>query len=259
MAAERDLFEEKLSRFRQLHERRLLVIPNAWDAASARSFERAGFEAIATTSGGVAAVLGYADHEQAPAEEMFHAATRMSRAVAVPVTADLEAGYGLPPVELARGAIASGVVGVNLEDTDHRGGVLMDPHRQAERLKAFRAAAKAEGADLFLNARVDVFLRRGGDPDEQLADGIRRARLYAEAGADCVYPLGIAGEDAITAFVRAVDVLVNVRAADTVPPLARLAEIGVRRVTYATRLARRVFAVTDELAAELRASVPNGS
>jgi 2-methylisocitrate lyase-like PEP mutase family enzyme len=255
VSAERDLLVRKASDFRDLHRGRLLVIPNAWDAASARSFEGVGFSAIATTSGGIAAVLGYGDHEQAPVEEMLNAVLRISRAVAVPVTADLEAGYGFPPAELARRAIAVGVVGVNLEDTDHRRGVLVEPHQQAERLAAFRDAARAEGVDLFLNARVDVFLR-GGAPDAQLAEAVRRARLYAEAGADCVYPLGIEGDEPIAAFVRAVGIPVNVRAADGVPPLARLAELGVRRVTYATRLARRVFAMTDALAAEIRASIP---
>ena len=247
---------KRASQFRELHRGRLLVIPNAWDAASARSFERAGFAAIATTSGGVAAVLGYGDHEQAPADEMLDAVLRISRAVTVPVTADHEAGYGLAADELVRRAIAIGAVGVNIEDTDHRGGVLREAHQQAERLAAFRAATRAEGVDVFLNARVDVFLNKSGRPDAQLADAIRRALLYAEAGADCVYPLGIAGDEPIAEFVRAVALPVNVRAADTVPPLQRLAEIGVRRVTYATRLARRVFAMTDALAAEIHASLP---
>lgn len=254
-----DPFVQKARAFRELHRGpAIVVLPNAWDAVSAKAFERAGFAAIATTSGGVAMSLGYEDHEQAPRAEMIAAVSRIARAVGVPVTADLEAGYGLSPADIAHEAIAAGAVGVNLEDTDHRRGLLVDADRQAEVLAAFKRAARSQGADVFLNARVDVFLRRAGTPDEQLADGIRRARLYAEAGADCVYPLGIErdGERAIEAFVRAVPVPVNVRAADGGPSLARLAELGVRRVTYASGLFRRMLASVDAMAAELHAQIP---
>lgn len=255
----RDLLAEKARIFRELHRGpALVVLPNAWDSASARAFERAGFAAIATTSGGVALSLGFEDHEKAPRAEMFAAVGRIARSVAVPVTADLEAGYGLSPGEVAREAIAAGAVGVNLEDTDHRTGALVDGEQQAETLAAFKKAARSQGVDLFLNARVDVFLRRAGTLEEQLADGIRRARLYADAGADCVYPLGIerGGEPAIEAFTREVHAPVNVRAADGGPSLTRLAELGVRRVTYASGLFRRMLDSVDAMAAELHAQIP---
>jgi 2-methylisocitrate lyase-like PEP mutase family enzyme len=241
---------------RRLHDGpRLLVLPNAWDAVSARAFASVGFPALATTSGGVAAALGYRDHEDAPAEEMFAAAARIARAVTIPVTADLEAGYRLPPEDVARRAIAGGVAGVNLEDSDHHtGAVLVEAEYQAMRLATFKAAARAAGVDLVLNARVDVFIRRVGTPEEQLAEGIRRGQLYRQAGADCVYPIGLVDEAQIAAFVQGVGCPVNIMVRRGVS-LARLAAIGVRRVSYATSLFREVLAEVEQMAVEVQAAV----
>ncbi len=236
----------------------MLVMPNAWDAASARVFEAAGFPAIATTSGGVAQSLGYQDHEDAPVEEMLAAAGRIVRAVAIPVTVDLEAGYGLAPAELIRRAVALGAVGCNLEDSDHHSeAVLVSADAQAERIAAAREAARSLGVQVVLNARVDVFIRQVGTPDEQLEEGIRRGQLYREAGADCLYPIGLQDEAILAAFVRAVSIPVNMntrRNADI--PLARLAAIGVRRVTFATSLFRDVQGVLDGFATEIRDALP---
>jgi 2-methylisocitrate lyase-like PEP mutase family enzyme len=248
---------EKVAVFRGLHAGpRMLVMANAWDAASARAFEAAGFPAVATTSGGVAATLGYQDHEDAPADEMFAAAARIARAIAVPLTADLEAGYRLPPALIAQRAIAVGAAGVNLEDSDHHaGGVLVEAEQQAETLTAFKAAARAAGVDLVLNARVDVFIRRVGTPAEQLAEGIRRGKLYREAGADCLYPIGLADEALIAAFVQGVGCPVNINARRGGAPLSRLAALGVRRVTYATTLFRESLAMVEQMANELQANL----
>jgi 2-methylisocitrate lyase-like PEP mutase family enzyme len=248
---------EKVAVFRGLHAGpRMLVMANAWDAASARAFEAAGFPAIATTSGGVAATLGYQDHEDAPGDEMFAAAARIARAVSVPLTADLEAGYRLPPDLIAQRAIAAGAAGVNLEDSDHHaGGVLVEAEVQAERLGAFKTAARASGVDLVLNARVDVFIRRVGTPAEQLAEGIRRGKLYREAGADCLYPIGLADEALIAAFVQGVGCPVNINARRGGAPLSRLAALGVRRVTYATTLFRESLAMVEQMANELQANL----
>src|SRR5207253_9148545 len=137
----------------------MLVLPNAWDAASAQVFEKAGFAAMATTSGGVAAALGYEDHEKAPVEEMLAAAARIIAAVSVPVTVDFEAGYQLTPRQIAERLVSIGAAGLNLEDSDHHGdGVLVDADKQAERLAAVKAASRHLGVDLVLNARVDVFI-----------------------------------------------------------------------------------------------------
>ncbi len=234
----------------------MLVLPNAWDAASARVFAAAGFPAIATTSGGVAGALGYEDHEQAPVEEMLAAARRIVRAVEIPVTVDFEAGYGLAPEDVVQRLVAIGAAGMNLEDTDHRGAGdgLVDAERQAERLAAVRAAARAAGADLVLNARVDVFIQRRGTSDEQLAEGLRRARLYREAGADCVYPILLGDPAAIAEIVRAAGV-VNVMVRRGGPlSLAAAAAAGARRVSYATSLFRETMGWLEGVAGEIGAA-----
>lgn len=229
-----------------------LVLPNAWDAATARLVEAAGFPAIATTSGGVAQSLGYGDHEQAPVEEMLAASSRIIAATGVPVTVDFEAGYGLPPAEVARRLVGIGAAGMNLEDTNHRGGGLVPAEEQAQRLADVKAAARSEGVDLVLNARVDVFIQHQGTPEEQLAEGLRRARLYKEAGADCIYPIILSDEAMIAAFVEAVGVVnINVRLGGAISP-ARARELGVRRVSYATSLFRDTMAAAERLLGEIK-------
>ena len=248
----------KAQTFRNLHAGPgVLVMANAWDAASAQCFDAAGFPAIATTSGGVAGAIGYADHEAAPAEEMLAAAARIVRAIPLPVTVDFEAGYRLPPSEIARRLIDIGAVGLNLEDTDHHGSLGLVPAEvQAERLADVKTQAQALGVDLFLNARVDVFIRREGDMETQLAEALRRARLYREAGADCIYPISLSDPTAIHALVDAVQVInVNVRRGGPISVIAA-AEAGARRVTYATTIFRETMAALDQIATDIRASIP---
>lgn len=231
----------------------MLVMANAWDAASARRFEAAGFPAIATTSGGVSAAIGHADHEAAPVEEMLAAAERIIRSVQSPVTVDFEAGYRLSPAEIARRLIDIGAVGLNLEDTDHYGTLgLVPAEAQAERLAAVKAEARALGVDLFLNARVDVFIRREGDVETQLAEGLQRAQLYREAGADCIYPISLSDSTAIRALVDVAQVVnVTVRRGGPIP-VAAAAQAGARRVTYATSIFREAMSLVDQIAAEVR-------
>ena len=221
-----------------------VVLPNAWDVASARRFAEQGASALATTSAGVANSLGWPDGEKIPAGEMFAAVARIAAAVAVPVTADLEAGYGLAPKELAERVIGSGCVGLNLEDSDHaRGrGVLVDAKRQAERIAALKQAGRDAGVDLVVNARVDTYLGVPLAGAERVAETIRRGRLYLEAGADCIYPITAHDEREIAAIVEGVGrAPVNVMALPTAPPLAKLAAIGVARVTFGSSLMRRAL------------------
>ena len=234
----------------------ILVLPNAWDAASARVFESAGFPAIATTSAGVALALGFQDHEAAPVSEMLAAATRITRAVSVPVTVDFEAGYGLPPREVVERLIESGAAGFNFEDTDHRGDApMVDAERQAERVAALKQASHQAGADLVLNARVDVFIHRAGTLEEQAAEGLRRARLYREAGADCVYPILLGDEAVITDFVGAAGPInINLRPGGPIS-LQRAASLGVRRVTYAASLFRSTLTALENLTGDLREEI----
>jgi 2-methylisocitrate lyase-like PEP mutase family enzyme len=217
-----------------------LVLPNAWDAASARLVEAAGFPAVATGSAAVAGSLGYEDNERAPVDEMLAAAARICRAVSVPVTVDVEAGYGLPPGELAGRLVELGAAGCNLEDTDHRGGGLVDAEAQAERIRGL-------GPGLVVNARVDVFIREWGEPAGRLEEAVRRGRLYLEAGADCVYPIWVADEDTIARLVDALQAPVNVLYRPGAPSLARLAELGVRRISLGPGLHRATEAATRQL------------
>ena len=231
---------QRAERLRQLHAGPdLLVLPNAWDALSARAVEAAGFPVVATTSAGVAEALGYADHEQAPVEEMLAALRRIASAVAVPVTADMEAGYGLDPAELAERVIAAGAVGLNLEDSDHRPGrLLVDAEAQAERLAAVKAAGQRARVDLVLNARIDVHLRQVGAPEHRLEEALRRARLYRQAGADGVYPIGVCDEPTIRAFLEQLSAPLNILVRPGCPPLAHLAILGVRRASLGPFLVR---------------------
>src|SRR5919202_3365589 len=173
-----------------------LLLPNAWDVATARAVVAAGFPVVATTSAGVAGALGYEDHQGAPAEEMLAAAARIARSVSVPVTVDAEAGYGLDPPALAEALRDAGAAGCNVEDTDHAAGELRDPAEQATWVAAVRAADES----LVINARVD---------SADLAEAVDRATAYVEAGADCVYPIFLADAAAIEEFVHAVDAPVN--------------------------------------------------
>lgn len=199
-----------------------LLLPNVWDAASATTVQELGFPALATASAAVSAMLGYPDHEGAPAAEMFAAAGRVIRAASVPVTVDAEAGYGLAPAELVERLLEIGAAGCNLEDT--YAGELAAPETQAEFIAAVRAAA---GDALVINARVDTFVAKSPDP---LDGAIARGRLYFEAGADCVYPI-TAPMDAVPALVKGLPGPVN---ANNFPgnPLADLAAAGVARVSY---------------------------
>ncbi|MFE0625900.1 isocitrate lyase/phosphoenolpyruvate mutase family protein [Streptomyces sp. NPDC058864] len=230
-----------------------LVLPNVWDAASARAVADAGFPVVATGSAAVAPALGYDDGECAPAEEMLAAVARIARAVPLPVTADMERGYGMGPAELAERLAATGAVGCNLEDTDHRTGLLADAGEQA----AYIARLRAEDPDLVINARTDCFLR-GGATAERLAEAAARARAYLEAGADCVYPIGALDEATVVAVVGAVDGRpVNVISRPDGPSPARLAELGVARISFGHQLHRLVQGYfTGLLAAVARGDSP---
>lgn len=220
---------------------RPVVVPNAWDAASARAVERAGFAAVATSSSAVAASLGWADGEAAPVRSMLAAAGRMARAVAVPVTVDFERGYRLAPEELVGRFELTGAVGLNLEDSDPSTGQMVEAGEQAAFIRAVRTAARSAGLDLVVNARTDSFLRRAGTPEEQLSASIARGNRYLEAGADCVYPLGAAGPAVISALVEAISGPVNVARGVEGPPIADLAALGVARVTFGPGLQRHVY------------------
>jgi 2-methylisocitrate lyase-like PEP mutase family enzyme len=240
--------QRRCERLRSLHvPGDPLVLPNAWDVASARAVVAAGFPVVATTSGGVAAALGYEDHEGAPGEEMFAAAARIVRGVDVPVTVDAEAGYGLEPSELVAALRDVGAGGCNLEDTDHATETLRETSEQAEWLRAVRAAAAAEGYGLVINARIDVFLTGDGSVPEAL----ERAAAYFEAGADCVYPILLSDAEALSTFVSGAGGPVNVLALPQAPSPAALAALGVARISYGGLLHRETMDGFESLLASL--------
>ncbi|KUJ66954.1 carboxyvinyl-carboxyphosphonate phosphorylmutase [Streptomyces albus subsp. albus] len=235
--------------FRALHRDREpgdpLVLPGPWDAAGARILADAGFPALATPSAGVSASLGYPDGGGTPPDEMFAAVARIVRAVDIPVSADIEDGYGLPPAELVERLLATGAVGCNLEDTDLATKRLKDPRRHADWLAEVRAAA---GGRLFLNARVDTFLR--GETDPQAA--IDRARLYIAAGADCVYPIA-APPELIPHLTAEIPAPLNAACAPDPADIARLGALGATRITFGPGLHRRTMAALTKTATALRA------
>ena len=256
MAVDRLRLDQHCSVLRALHVPGTpLVLPNAWDAASARAVVAAGFPVVATTSGGVAATLGYADGQEAPVDEMYAAATRIARAVDVPVTVDSEAGYGLEPDALVDRLLALGAAGCNLEDTDHSAGGLLGAREHAEWLAAVRQAAIARDYGLVINARIDVFIRQEQQETPALLDdAITRAREYIDAGADCVFPILLHDVDVITAFLDAVHFPVNIFAVPASPSNATLAKMGVARISYGTSIHRQSM---RDLAAQLETLATN--
>lgn len=220
-----------------------LVLPGPWDAASARAFADAGFPALATPSAGISAALGYEDGEGTPADEMFAAIRRITRAVDVPVSADVEAGYGLGPEELVERLLEAGAAGCNLEDSDPAGGALVDPERQADRLAAVCAAA---GGALVVNARVDTYLRGERTP----AAAIARARRYVAAGADCVYPI-LAPPTHLPLIAEAVASPLNALCRPGTMSPRELAALGATRITFGGALQSQAHEAVVALATGL--------
>jgi 2-methylisocitrate lyase-like PEP mutase family enzyme len=240
---------QKAERFLALHHGPApLVLPNAWDAASARVLEDLGFPAIATTSAGVAFSLGHPDGQRISRDEMLAAVSRIVAAVRVPVSADIEAGYGETPEALAdtiRAVLAAGAIGVNLEDA------MADIRLQEERIQAAREAARAAGIPLVLNARTDVYLRPGGDEKARFDDAVQRLNAYLLAGADCAYPIGARGAPLISALVGAIQGPVNILAGPGAPSIGELQSLGVARVSFGSGLARAAMGLTRRIAREL--------
>jgi 2-methylisocitrate lyase-like PEP mutase family enzyme len=233
-----------------------LVLPNAWDVATANAVQKAGFPVVATTSGGVAAALGYEDHQGAPAEEMFDAAARIGRAVTIPMTVDAEAGYGMEPADLVVSLKGIGAAGCNLEDSDHAAGGVRDPGEQADWLGRVREAARNEDYELVINARIDLFLSAlmsGSDSGQaELADdALTRANGYFDAGADCVFPILLHEAEVIRSFTREAQGPVNILALPQAPSRAELAELGVARISYGTLLHRDLMEDFSRLLASL--------
>ena len=248
---------EKAKLFLSLHQGpRILVLPNAWDVASARIFEDAGFPAIATTSSGIANSLGYPDGQVIERDEMLEVVARIVRAVSVPVTADMEAGYGATPDDMAataRAAIEAGAVGLNLEDAIGEGsGKLFDVPLQTEKIRAMLAAGKKMGVELVLNARTDIYLEEVGEPSTRAARTIERLNAYREAGAASLFAPGVKDAATIEQLARGVRGPLNILGVAGAPPVPALEKMGVARVSIGGGAMRVTMAVVSRIAKRLR-------
>ncbi|MEP6767281.1 MAG: isocitrate lyase/phosphoenolpyruvate mutase family protein [Acidobacteriota bacterium] len=247
-----DDLRKKAERLLALHRPgRPLLLVNVWDAATARIVEDAGLPAVATTSAGVAFCHGYPDGQKIPRDLMLEAIGRICRAVSVPVTADMEAGYGATPDEVRRaatGALEAGAAGLNFEDGT---GAAEDPlasvSLQLEKIRAIREAGDARNVPIVVNARTDVYLDAVGAPEARFGQAVERGRAYRDAGADCVFVPGVTDKDVIAALVRQLDCPVNVLAVAGSPPIRELSAAGVARVSLGSGPMRATMSLLQRL------------
>lgn len=244
--------EARAEILRSLHvPGRPLLLVNAWDGASAAVIARAGAQAIATTSAGAANALGRGDGQRITREQMLSMVAPVAAAVDLPVTADMEAGYGDSPDDAAataRGVLAAGAVGLNLEDTCDGDEPLLPTERFVAKIAAVRAVATEAGVSLVLNARTDVFIGAVGDPATRLAQAIERGQAYLAAGADCVFVPAVADPRQIASLVEEIGGPVSVLAGPGSPPLADLAALGVARISLGSGPYRAALALARRIA-----------
>ncbi|WP_433454159.1 isocitrate lyase/PEP mutase family protein [Streptomyces sp. CA-142005] len=231
---------------------RPLVLPNAWDAVSAAVVAQAGAAAVATTSAGLAWSLGAADGDRLDRDHAIEAVARIAAVVRVPVSADIESGYATDPAGVAdtvRAVLAAGAVGINIEDASHgEGGEPLRPMaQQAERIAAARAAADEAGVPLFVNARIDTFLRGAGGVEATL----ERAAAFRAAGADGIFVPGAVDPGTVKELVEGIDGPVNVMVFPGAPSVAELAALGVARISAGSGLAQAAHALVRRAAREL--------
>lgn len=246
--------EERAGIFRALHAAPdILVLPNAWDVTSAMLLEQAGFPAIATTSAGVGYTFGYPVGQKMPRVDMLGVLGRITERIACPLSADMEAGYGDTPEEVAetvRLTWQAGAVGINLEDrTYDPDAPLIDVSAAVARIEAAREAAPS----MVINARTDGYFIGGSGP-AVFADTVQRANLFREAGADCIFVPGARDPETIRRLAAEIDAPLNIMAGAGHPDVATLASFGVRRVTVGASMARAAYATLVQAAAELKSS-----
>ena len=247
---------EKAEQFRKLHHGpRMVVLANAWDVVSARILEECGHPAIATSSAAVAFSRGYPDGQRIPRAEMLDVVARIARAVRVPVTADLEAGYGTTlkdMVETVKAAIEAGAIGMNLEDVtgDDESSHVALP-LQVEKIRAIRETAKSLAVPFVLNARTDVYLMPIGPEATRFERTVERLRAYRDAGADCLFAPGIYDRETIAKLVKAVEAPINILANPACPPMAELEKIGVARLSAGSGIMRSAMGLVRKIGKEM--------
>jgi 2-methylisocitrate lyase-like PEP mutase family enzyme len=247
---------EKAERFRELHAGpRILALPNAWDVASARILEEAGYPAIATSSAAVAFSLGYADGQRVSREQMLEVVGRIAHGVRVPVTADMESGYGTTVKEMmetAKAVIAAGAIGMNLEDVtgDDESTHVALP-LQLEKIRAIKETGSSAAVPLVLNARTDIYLLPTGEAATRFERTVERLRAYHKAGADCVFAPGVSDRDTIAELVKAIAAPLNILVSANCPPLAELEKIGVARVSAGSAVMRATLGLVRRIGKDL--------
>lgn len=241
--------EEKARMFAALHVN-TFVLPNAWDVATARIFEEENFQAVATTSAGVAFAMGYRDGQRIPASEMLSVIRRIASALTVPVSADVEAGYG-DPIGTAEAVWEAGAVGINLEDVtgdDESTQVPVD--HQVEVIRRIRAAVP----DLVVNARTDIFLMGIGEEKSRLKRAQERLAAFADAGAQCVFAPGIKDPSLIRELTSSIAAPLNILAGPGLPSVKELKEFGVKRVSVGSGPMRACLGLVTRIAQELQST-----
>ncbi|GAC1685225.1 MAG: isocitrate lyase/phosphoenolpyruvate mutase family protein [Terriglobales bacterium] len=242
---------------------RILLLPNVWDVATARILEETGLGAIATTSAGIAFALGYPDGEKISRTEMLGMVAHIASAVKVPVTADVEAGYGHRPDDAAlttRGVIEAGAVGMNLEDaTDDPEHPLLDLSLQLEKIAAVREASQAAGVPVVLNARTDVYLLEVGQPNARYDTALKRLAAFRDAGADCLFVPGVRDTDTIKRFVNDLHHPINILAGPGSPSVPELQKLGVARASLGSGPMRAALGFLSRMVKELQTTGTYGS
>jgi 2-methylisocitrate lyase-like PEP mutase family enzyme len=254
MSASPTELAQRASLFLELHQGpRILALANVWDVASARIVEEAGFKAIATSSAAVANSLGYPDGQHISRAEMLDVVKRIAAKVSVPVSADLEAGYGEGPDEMAtaaRALIDAGAVGLNLEDGVEEA-ELVPVEQHVAKVRHIRATGDALGVHVVINARTDVYLVQVGEPASRFEHAVRRLNAYRAAGADSLFVPGVYDVETIGKLVQAVNGPLNVLAGPSTPPLVELERLGVRRVSFGSWPARAALGMFSRFVHEL--------
>lgn len=252
--------KEKAEQFLNYHhDKDILVLLNSWDIGSSKLIEACGYKAVATTSMGIAASLGYPDCQVITLPEMINAITGIINAVEVPVTMDIEAGYGNNLSEIidsVKKIIATGVVGINIEDSIDLNPVLIDEMEFCERISAIRALSDSLGFHLVINARTDSFYTSTGSAQEKLSESIRRGNKYREAGADCIFVQPVWEREMIATLVKEINAPINILANPTIgagvtPSISELQDLGVARVSLGSALMKATLALIKKVANEL--------
>jgi 2-methylisocitrate lyase-like PEP mutase family enzyme len=241
------------------HDKEILVLLNSWDVGGSKLIEACGYKAIATTSMGIAASLGYPDSQVIQLSEMIETITGIVNGVQVPVTVDIEAGYGNnlnTIIDSVKMIIATGIVGINIEDSIDLNPILIDEIEFCERISAIRALSDSMGFHLVINARTDSFYVSSGSSREKLSESIKRGNKYREAGADCIFVQPVWEKEMISTLVKEINAPINILSNPTIGvglPLtvSELQDLGVARLSLGSSLMKAMLALIKKVADEL--------